>query len=456
MSYIKNTESLSQGKKEEKLRRWMLEMAENALQRCDPGLLTREYVRLGKDQLHVQDRVYDLSRGQRVFVVGAGKATFPIAKALEASLGGSIFKGVVVSKHGETGALERIRLMTASHPAPDENSWRGAQEIVALLEEVRAGDVVIACFTGGSSSLFVTPAGDISLEEKAATSKVLLTCGANIIEINNVRKHISKVKGGRLVSRLPAGTHLVNLTVSDVIGDALDYITDPSVPDTSTFADAVYTLDKYKLWDKLPGSVVAHLKSAPVEDKTKTAADLAHLDMQHIVLLSADAACSSAVEEAKKLGLTPLLLSSFFEGESSVLGKNFVAIAKQIQLNGLPVQKPCCVIAGGETTVTIEGGFKGEGGPNQEFALSAARELDGIAGVVVLGLDTDGTDGPTDYAGGIVDSGTIQKARELGVNLETAVTTHNVSPALKALGDLVVCGNTGTNVNDLKMMIVAD
>lgn len=456
MTYIKNAEGLSKGKKEERLRRLMLEIAENSLRQCDPGLLTQEYVKVEGNKLLVQNKSYDLSKGQRIFVIGAGKATFPIAKALEKSLGNRIFKGIIISKHGETGSLDHMELITASHPAPDENSLQGAQKIVALLQEVRADDIVIACFTGGSSSLFVSPAAIITLEEKAATSKILLTCGANIIEINNVRKHISKVKGGRLIYGLPAGTHLINLTVSDVIGDPLDYITDPSVPDTSTFDDALFTLEKYKLWNKLPASVVTYLKSAPVEDRTKTAEDLKHLDMQHIILLAADAACTAAVEEVKKLGLTPLLLSSFFEGESSVLGMNFVAIARQIQLNGNPVKKPCCIIAGGETTVTIDGGFKGEGGPNQEFALSTARELDDMEGVVILGLDTDGTDGPTSYAGGIVDSGTIKQARKLGINLETAVTTHNVSPALKELGDLVICGNTGTNVNDLKMMIVSD
>lgn len=455
MNYVKNTESLL-GKGEAHLRQIALTIIDNAIRRCDPGLITQSCVRRAGNTLFVQDRQYDLTLGQRIFIIGAGKATYPIAKALDTILGDKIYKGLVIAKTGEEDSLQNIELLLASHPIPDEHSYLGAKKTVELLKEVKPGDIVFACFTGGSSALFVSPATGISLEDKAATGKVLLTCGANIIEINAVRKHISKVKGGRLIYDLPAGTHLINLTVSDVIGDALDYITDPSVPDTSSFKDAIATLDKYNLWQKLPASVTDYLKRAPAEDETKTANDLVHLDMQNITLLPADAACTAAVEEAQKAGLTPLLLSSFFEGESSVLGRNFIAIARQIQLNGNPVSTPCCIIAGGETTVTIDKGFKGEGGPNQEFALSAAREMEGMHNIVVLGLDTDGTDGPTPYAGGLVDGYTAQRARELYIDLGMALLSHNTSAALNALGDSIITGNTGTNVNDLKMMILAD
>lgn len=455
MRYIKNSDVLAEGRPEEALRRKALQIADNTIHRCNPGMLTRAHVQLNGQELVIGGKSYDLSKGQRIFVIGAGKATLPIAEALDEILGSHIHNGVVVAKYGEERALSNIELVLASHPIPDQNSYLGAQKTEALLREVRADDIVIACFTGGSSSLFISPAAGISLEDKAATSKILLTCGANIIEINNVRKHISKVKGGRVIASLPAGTNLINLTVSDVIGDALDYITDPSVPDSSRFEDAIATLDKYRLWDKLPATVVDYLKRAPLADETRTANDLKHIHMQHIVLLPADAACSAAIEEALALGLKPLLLSSFFEGESSVLGRNFVAIARQIQLNGHPVEAPCCIIGGGETTVLIEKGFKGEGGPNQEFALSAARELDGMSGVVVMGIDTDGTDGPTPYAGGLVDGSTAVKARELGIDIEEAVASHHSSQALSSLGDLIISGNTGTNVNDLKIMILA-
>lgn len=453
MDYIKNASRLLTGKKEPELRRLALQIVDSTITQCNPALLTEQYVRIENDQLIVKDKHYSLANHQRIFVIGAGKATFPIAEALEKVLGDKIYKGVIVCKHGEKGTLKQMELVLAAHPTPDEQSHIGALKTVDLLKQVKKDDIVIACFTGGSSSLFVDPAANISVEEKAETSKILLTCGANIIEINNVRKHISKVKGGRLIGNLPAGAHLINLTVSDVIGDALDYITDPSVPDTSTYHDAIATLDKYKLWDKLPTTVTTYLKNYPEVDRTLTANDLSHIDMQHIVLLPADAACSVAIHEAQKAGYNTLLLSSFFEGESSVLGRNFVAIAKQIKLNDHPIKPPCCVVGGGETTVTIDKS-SGQGGPNQEFALSAAKELDGMEGVVIVGIDTDGTDGPTSYAGGIIDGGTLDSARSIGLNIEEELSRHNVSEALCQLNDIIITGNTGTNVNDLKLMII--
>lgn len=453
MDYIKNASNLLADKKETNLRQIALQIVDNTIKQCNPALLTEQYVRIENEQLIVKDKCYSLKNNQKIFVIGAGKATYPIAKALENVLGDRIHKGVIICKHGEKGTLKYMELVLAAHPTPDEYSYNGALKTIELLTQVKKDDIVIACFTGGSSSLFVSPASNISIKDKAETSKILLTCGANIIEINNVRKHISKVKGGRLIGNLPAGAHLINLTVSDVIGDPLDYITDPSVPDTSTYHDAIATLDKYKLWNKLPTSITTYLKDYPEKDKTLKDNDLSHIDMQHIVLLPADAACSVAINEAQKAGYNTLLLSSFFEGESCVLGQNFVAIAKQVKLNCHPIKPPCCIIGGGETTVTINTS-SGQGGPNQEFALSAAKELDGIERVVVIGIDTDGTDGPTPYAGGVVDGGTIDLARKIGININDALRQHNVSEALYQLNDIIITGNTGTNVNDLKLMII--
>ncbi|NVZ67306.1 glycerate-2-kinase family protein, partial [Pseudomonas gingeri] len=210
----------------------------------------------------------------------AGKASFPIAKALDELLRGRIHKGIVTCKDGQEGSLEHIELRLASHPIPDQASLDAAEAIVALLADVRPGDIVLSCFTGGSSSLFVAPAADISLQDKAAASDILLTCGANITEINDVRKHLSTVKGGRLIRALSSGVTLINLTVSDVIGDHLDYITDPSVADRSTFPDAQAVLDKYRLWERLPVSVTAFLRLAPAEHETVRARELAHLSCQ--------------------------------------------------------------------------------------------------------------------------------------------------------------------------------
>ena len=255
---IKNREVL-QGSGDTALRRLALTIAEAGIAYADPGNALRRFVALEGDTLVVEGQRYSLADGVRVYVVGAGKASFPIAKALDELLGARIHKGLVTCKYGQEGSLEHIELRLASHPIPDEASLNAALTTVELLREVRAGDIVIGCFTGGSSSLFVAPVPGVSLQEKALANDLLLTCGANIVEINDVRKHLSSVKGGRLIRSLAPGAVLINLTVSDVIGDALDYITDPSVPDRSTFADAQAVLDKYNLWDRMPVSIAAFL-----------------------------------------------------------------------------------------------------------------------------------------------------------------------------------------------------
>lgn len=451
-SYIKNRQSLL-ATGEKGLRRTALDIAEASIARVDPGRIVRDNVRLEGDELHIFDRSYDLSAGRRIFVVGAGKASYPIARALDDILGRRIHKGLVICKAGQEGSLDNIQLSFASHPVPDEASMDGCRRTVELLAAVRAGDIVLSCFTGGSSALFVTPAEGISLQDKMATNRILLGCGANIVEINAVRKHISKVKGGRLVRGLPAGTVLVNLTVSDVIGDHLDCIADPVTSDTSTFADAATTLDKYALWDKLPVSVITHLRKAAPEDATATDAALAHLDRRDILLITMDAACEAAADEARKRGFEPLILSTFFEGESNQLARNLVAIARQVLRSGKPVTAPCALIAGGETTVRLNGHL-GFGGPNQEFAVGAAIELDGQRDIVALSMDTDGTDGPTPFAGGLVDGSTATTAREEGIDLNAALNEHNGTHALNGVRSLIESGATGTNVNDLVLILI--
>ncbi len=452
MTYIKNRDVLlSAGDVD--LRRMALDIAEAGLACADPGSLVRNHLSIANDRLHAGEMTCDLSRGQRIFVIGAGKATFSIAKAIDEIIGERIHKGLITCKTGQQGALDHIELILADHPIPSEKSCLAANRTIELLKEVRPDDIIISCFTGGSSALFVSPIDGISLEDKAKSNEILLQCGANIYEINVVRKHLSLVKGGRLVRSLPAGVHLINLTISDVIGDHLGYITDPSVPDTSTFSDARATLNKYDLWDRLPKSVTNHLLDAPERHATVKADGLAHLDRIDILLAKSDAACKGAAKAAEHLGFMPLFLSSLFEGDSSALGRHFVAIAKQVIANGSPAPAPCAVIGGGETTVTING-RSGKGGPNQEFVVGAALDLDGVNRVVALGMDTDGTDGPTEFAGGMVDGQTAAISREAGIDLYRALRTHNVTPALQESGHILLTGDTGTNVNDLKLVLV--
>nr|WP_180203365.1 DUF4147 domain-containing protein [Pseudomonas sp. SbOxS1]NYU03037.1 DUF4147 domain-containing protein [Pseudomonas sp. SbOxS1] len=452
MGYIKNREQLL-ARGETALRRLALDIAEAGIAYADPGNALRRQISMEGDALLIEGRLYGGEAGSRIFVVGAGKASFPIAKALDELLGERIHKGIVTCKYGQEGTLDHIELRLASHPIPDQASLEAAAATVELLREVRSGDIVLCCFTGGSSSLFVSLVPGITLQDKAIANDILLTCGANIIEINDVRKHLSTVKGARLIRDLAPGVTVINLTVSDVIGDALDYITDPSFPDQSTFADAQAVLDKYRLWDRMPVAIASFLRMAPPEHETVREQELEHLSRHDVILVSADAACIGAADEARRAGITPLLLSTFFEGESSALGRNLVAIAKQIALDGRPLSPPCILIGGGETTVTTSE-KRGTGGPNQEFAVSAALELAGTTGIAVVGLDTDGTDGPTQYAGGVADGSTAGLAIELGVDLHQALTHHDVTPALERIFHVVKTGATGTNVNDLKLVLV--
>lgn len=452
MRYIKNWEALL-ATGEVALRRLAIEIAEAGIASADPGLAARRHVSLTGETLYIGEQKFDLSQGRRIFVIGAGKASYPIAKVLDEVIGDRIYKGLVTCKDGQKGDCDFIDLHFASHPIPNRASLEAAVKTAALLREVRPSDIVLACFTGGSSSLFVHPVEGVSLDEKAISSEILLTCGANIVEINAVRKHLSRVKGGKLVQSLPSGTHLINLTVSDVIGDRLDCITDPSVPDCSTFTSARATLDKYDLWSRLPKSVAEYIRSAPKSKETMRVEDLSHLNRTDILLVAANAACAGAAEAAHRLGIKPLLLSTFFEGESSALGRNLIAIAKQVVLDGNPTSSPCVLIAGGETTVIVNGST-GQGGPNQEFAVGAAIELAGARGIVAVGLDTDGTDGPTNYAGGLVDGLTVEIAEKMGVDFHAALRRHDVTPSLIDTGHIVITGATGTNVNDLKLVLI--
>ncbi|HSB79215.1 MAG TPA: glycerate kinase [Candidatus Methylomirabilis sp.] len=450
MSYIRNRQTLlAHGNRD--LRKVAFDIVDYALTKADPYRAVKALVHLQGDLLEVGNLRLDLKTHGRILLLGAGKATFPIAKALEDILGERIADGVIICKYGQEGTLARSRLYLSSHPIPDEAGFRAARDALALARETRAGDIVFAGITGGSSALMPYPVEGITLDAKKRINQLLLTCGANIIEINAVRKHLSRIKGGWLAKSIHPQAHLINLTVSDVIGDPLDYITCPTVPDTSSFDDARRTLSKYELWEKAPASVSRYLKAGG--PGLETPKDLSDHHLDNFIIVAGTAACEGAAEKARELNLQTMILSTMLEGESRELGGTFAAIGKEILLNNRPLQPPCVVIGGGETTVKITG-EAGQGGPNQEFSLGAALGIDRIGDVVIIGQDSDGTDGPTDIAGGVVDNLTIQRAQALGIDVFAALTRHDVTPVLLKLEDAIVTGPTGTNVNDLKLMLV--
>jgi glycerate 2-kinase len=295
------------------------------------------------------------------------------------------------------------------------------------------------------------PVDSLTLTEKKRVNRFLLSSGASIFEINAVRKHLSKIKGGRLaLAVFPA--ELINLTVSDVVGDPLDYITGPTVPDTSTFEDAQRTLRKYDLLRKVPPSVRAYIETA--DPRNESPKDFEGMPYHTFVLTNSNSACTATATAAESLGLKPMILSTMFDGESRELGRNFAAIAREIRSSQGPLKAPCVLIGGGETTVALRGNF-GKGGPNQEFVVSTILNMEGQEKFIVVGLDTDGTDGPTDVAGAMADSTTVAAASASGIDLHRSLKAHEVLNDLISLDETIITGHTGTNVNDLKFIILA-
>lgn len=431
------------------LRRLILDVVEYALAAADPYYAVSQLISLDDRRLFIGDSSCDLRQTGSIRVLGAGKATLRIAQALEEVLGPRIKQGLISVKRGQNHNLRYISVIEAAHPLPDQSSYLAAREAIALAERAEAGDLMITAITGGSSSLFCYPANGITLQEKRQAHELLLTCGANILEINTVRKHLSRIKGGLLAqAALPA--ELINLTVSDVSGDPLDYIAGPVVPDTSHLSQAIEILDRYELWDRLAPSVRAHLSRGPqVETPKRLDETLVHT----FVLVRSSAACDAANARAEELGISPLVLSTSFEGESGEAGAWLGAIVREIMERQRPVAPPCMLILSGENTVTVPGGG-GAGGPSQELAVSLAMRIDGLPQVVAACIDTDGTDGPTRFAGALVDSFTAARARERGFDPDEALRTHHTTHLLEATGDVVHTGATGTNVADLIVLIV--
>ena len=445
---IKNRKQLLE-KGNHKARELSLDIIESALLAASPYRATHAMVSLNDNILRIGDLEYDLNQWENIYIIGGGKATYPITLALEEILGERIRDGVVVLKKGQVGRLKHIRIMEGTHPIPDEGGLAGSEAILKIARKAGKKDIVISCITGGSSALMPMPVDGVTLEEKKTVNRLLLSSGATIFEINAVRKHLSKIKGGRLgLSVFPA--QLINLTVSDVIGDALDYITDPTVPDTSTFADAMATLKKFDLIEKVPEAVRQHIESARLESESPQ--EYGDNPCHNYILVGGNAACEAAARQATAKGLKTMLLSTYFDGESSELGRNFSSIAKEIIEFKRPLAPPCIIIGGGETLVTLKENF-GNGGPNQEFVCGALLNLEGQKNFAVAGIDSDGTDGPTEVAGAIGDETTLASARLKGIDLYRALRLHSVTEPLKSLGATIITGHTGTNVNDLKFLI---
>ena len=425
-----------------------------ALRAVDPEEAILNHIKVVNGVLTVGGRNVPLADYNRILIVGAGKADAPMAQAVERLLGQHVTDGVIVVKDGHGLPLTRIRIHEASHPVPDKRGMSGTEEVLSLVRNADEQDLVICLISGGGSALLVAPAEGISLKDKQEVTQLLLDCGATIHEINTVRKHLSRVKGGGL-ARLAHPATVVSLILSDVIGDDLDVIASgPTMTDSSTFQQAEQVLQRYEIWNRIPNSVRKHIKKGvkgEIDETPKPGDTSFQKDSWELVGTNLQA-LTAARKEAERQGYHTLILSGMIEGETSEVAKVHAAIAKEVGRSGNPLSPPLCLLSGGETTVTIKG--KGRGGRNQEFVLVSALAIDGEKHMVVLSGGTDGTDGPTDAAGAIADGETVVRAREKGLDPLNYLHRNDSYTFFEALDDLLITGPTRTNVMDVRIMLI--
>jgi hydroxypyruvate reductase len=448
-------------------------------------------VSLEAETLTIGPVAYPLSEIDRILVVGAGKAGAAMAAALHNVLGDRISDGMLNVKHGHATAmappdvrlgslgfvgsettsplagatlehrllLGPIQVVEAGHPVPDAAGMAGADRIAELLKSAGERDLVIVLLSGGGSALLPLPAAGITLNDYQALNSLLLRSGANITEINTVRKHCSRLQGGQM-ARLAAPARQAALILSDVVGNSLDVIASgPTVADPTTYADALTILHRFDITDQTPATVLAHLRRGAAGEVSETPkpGDQVFELVTNVVVGDNSLACRAAVTEAEALGFRGVFLTTYCQGEAREVGKVVAGLALGVANGQSDWQPPVCLVMGGETTVTVRGG--GYGGRNQELALSAAVTLDSGdvpqgTEVLIASLATDGTDGPTDAAGGIAVLDSVERGRRLGLDVHAALADNDSLPYLGALGDLILTGPTGTNVNDLLLVMV--
>lgn len=383
----------------------------------------------------------------RTIIIGAGKASAAMARALEDNWSGPL-EGLVVTRYGYKVPCQHIEIVEAAHPVPDAAGLQAAKRIAKLVSGLTADDLVIALISGGGSALLVAPAAGLSLEDKQAVNSALLKSGASISEMNCVRRHISGLKGGRL-GALCAPAKLVTLLISDVPGDdPIDIASGPTVADPTTCAEALAIVERYKM--QIPDTVRAHLASGKGETIKPGDPRLANSDVRMIT--APQMALEAAAKIARAAGITPYILGDSLEGEARDLGKAMAGIARQIVVHGQPFTKPCVLLSGGETTVTLRG--KGRGGRNVEFLLSLGVAMDGLHNVYAIAGDTDGVDGAEEIAGAILSPDTLERAWAKGINPRASLDNNDGHGFFQALGDSVITGPTLTNVNDFRALLI--
>jgi glycerate 2-kinase len=420
------------------------------------GTAVGKFVKHRGRTLHVQGRVYDLTEFRKVWILGAGKAAAPMGQAIEKVLGGCISGGLLVTKYGHSLPLKKIDIMEAGHPLPDENSVAAAARMLDMAKQIAPDDLVICLFSGGASALAVSPAEGIDLSAKLECTRLLLNAGASIQELNAVRKHLSRFKGGGLAGIL-APANIIALILSDVVGDDAGTIASgPLFADPSTYADCIGILQRLEVLEQMPAAVrdrFARGAAGRLEETPKQKEKIFR-GIQTVIVGSCAQACSAAAQTARRLGYRTAILTSRLEGDNAEAARFHMNVIKEIIFANRPLRRPACIISGGETTVKVKG--NGKGGRNQEFALHCVRELADLpAPAVTVSLGTDGTDGPTDAAGAIADSSTLARSMKFGAGfLNDCLGNNDSYRFFNRLGDLIITGPTWTNVMDLHIFLV--
>jgi hydroxypyruvate reductase len=410
----------------------------------EPRALVRDYL---------SDSAAAVAGSGRIWVAAVGKAAVAMTRGALDVVSGQVVGGVLIAPVGTTaGVLEGIDAFAGGHPIPNEQGVRGAAAIRGLASQLQADDTLLCLISGGGSALMTLPPENVPLADLQAATEALLRAGATIDELNCVRKHLDLLKGGRLAA-LAAPARVEALILSDVVGDPLDVIASgPVSPDSTTFADAWAVLDRRGVAARIPASVLGYLKDglAALVPESPKAGDACFDRVAAEIVGSNRIAADAALEAARKRGYAAFLLATEGVGEAREVGHELAALARDLAAE---TDSPACMIAAGETTVTVRG--SGKGGRNQELVLAAALELQGSERILVASMGTDGIDGPTDAAGAVADGESVARAAEIGIDLEERLADNDAYPAFEALGDLIVTGPTGTNVMDLMLVLVA-
>jgi glycerate-2-kinase len=424
-----------------------------AVEAVHPYSLITHSLRLTETHLRVADQSVVLSEINRIYVIGAGKATAAMAKAVEDVLGNLIAGGLIVVKYGHTIPLKYISTIEAAHPVPDTNGIEGTKRILQLLAHTSQHDLVIALFSGGGSALLTDLPPGCTLEEVQICFDLLLRSGASIGEINTVRKHLSSVKGGQL-ARAVYPARLVSLLLSDVIGDSVDVVASgPTVADPTTFANAWQVIEKYNLQHHISTNITLHLQRGlekQIPDTPKPA-DPLFLRMSTTIIGSNAIALRAAGKTAESMGITTKIGRADIQGDAQQAAYALVEEARKLATD-ITIPKPACILTGGETTVVVTG--NGKGGRNQHFALCAASQLGPDEKIIILSAGTDGTDGPTDAAGAVVDGSTISKAAQMNLVANDYLSRHDSYHFFSQAGGHITTGPTMTNVMDIMLAII--